>query len=159
MILVTLGTQDKTFPRLLDIIQKQIDNGYIKDEVVVQAGNTIYESNAMKIFDLIDRDEFAELIKKCDLLITHGGVGSIITGLRNNKKIIAVPRLFKYGEHTNDHQVQIIEKFANCGFILPLYEDDDLMEVIDKSKKFKPKKFKSNTENMIKLIEDYIDNN
>ena len=89
MILVTLGTQDKTFPRLLHAIQKQIDNGNIKDKVVVQAGSTKFESNDMEIFDLIDRDKFAQLISECDLLITHGGVGSIITGLKNNKKIIA----------------------------------------------------------------------
>ena len=123
MILVTLGTQDKTFPRLLDIIQKGIESGFIKDEVIVQAGNTKYDSKDMKIFDLIDREEFAELIKKCDLLITHGGVGSIITGLKNNKKVIAAPRLFKYGEHTNDHQVQIIEKFSDSRYILPLSEN------------------------------------
>ena len=87
MILVTLGTQDKSFKRLLDAIQKQIDNGNIKDKVVVQAGCTEYDSKDMEIFDLIDRDKFSELIKECDLLITHGGVGSILTGLKNNKKV------------------------------------------------------------------------
>lgn len=159
MILVTLGTQDKTFPRLLDAIQKQIDKGNIKDKVVVQAGNTKYESKDMEIFDLIDRDAFSELISSCDLLITHGGVGSIITGLKNNKKVIAAPRLEKYGEHTNDHQLQIIEKFSMSGFILPLYDFDKLDEVIKDSKKFKPKKYQSNTSNMISLIENYIDSN
>ena len=69
MILVTLGTQDKSFKRLLDAIQKQIDLGNIKDRVVVQAGCTKFESKDMEIFDLIDRDKFASLIKECDLLI------------------------------------------------------------------------------------------
>ena len=159
MILVTLGTQDKTFPRLLEAIQKQIDKGNIKDKVVVQAGSTKFESNDMEIFDLIDREDFANLIKECDLLITHGGVGSIITGLKNNKKIIAAPRLEKYGEHTNDHQLQIIEKFSDSGFIIPLYDFDKLDKVIKQTHKFTPKKYKSNTSNMIELIENYIDNN
>ena len=159
MILVTLGTQDKTFPRLLEAIQKQIDKGNITDKVIVEAGSTKFESNDMEIFDLIDREEFANLIKECDLLITHGGVGSIITGLKNNKKIIAAPRLEKYGEHTNDHQLQIIEKFSDAGFIIPLYNFDKLDKIIKEIYKFKPKKYKSNTNNMIKLLEDYIDNN
>lgn len=159
MILVTLGTQDKTFPRLLEAIQKQIDKGNIKEKVVVQAGSTKFESKQMEIFDLIDRDKYAQLISECDLLITHGGVGSIITGLKNNKKIIAAPRLEKYKEHTNDHQIQIIEKFTNSGFILPLYDFDKLDETIKQAKKFKPKKYQSNTHNMIKLIEEYINNN
>lgn len=159
MILVTLGTQDKSFKRLLDAIQKEIDKCNIKDKVVVQAGCTEYESKDMEIFDLIDRDKFTDLIKECDLLITHGGVGSILTGLKNNKKVIAAPRLSQYKEHTNDHQLQIIEKFDNSGLILPLYDFENLEKVLKSVKTFKPKKYKSNTKNMIKLIEDYIDNN
>ena len=159
MILVTLGTQDKTFPRLLHAIQKQIDKGNIKDKVIVQAGSTKFESSNMEIFDLIDRDKYAELISECDLLITHGGVGSIITGLKNNKKIIAAARLEKYGEHTNDHQLQIIERFSEAGYIVPLHDFDSLDKTIKEIKNFKPKKYKSNTNNMIKLIENYIDNN
>ena len=159
MILVTLGTQDKSFKRLLDAIQREIDNGNIKDRVVVQAGCTKFESKDMEIFDLIDRDKFSELIKDCDLLITHGGVGSILTGLKNNKKVITAPRLKEYKEHTNNHQLEIIEKFASKGLILPLYDFDKLDDVLKEVKKFKPKKYQSNTDNMIKLIEDYIDNN
>ena len=69
MILVALGTQDKPFTRLLDQVQKEIDNGNIKDKVVVQAGCTKYESEDMEIFDLIPMDEFDKLMSECDLLI------------------------------------------------------------------------------------------
>ena len=82
MIFVTLGTQDKPFTRLLEMIQKQIDNGNIKEKVVVQAGYTKFESDDMKIFDYVDGDDFNNLIEEADILITHGGVGSIFTGLR-----------------------------------------------------------------------------
>ena len=159
MILVTLGTQDKSFVRLLDAIQKQIDNGNIKDKVIVQAGHTKYESKDMEILGLVDRDKFNDLMNECDLLITHGGVGSILTGLKNNKKVIAAPRLKEYKEHTNNHQLEIIEKFSNSGYILPLYDFATLDKVLKKSKKFVPLKYKSNTNKMIKLIEDFIDNN
>ena len=159
MILITLGTQDKGFTRLLDLVQNEIDKGNIKDKVVVQAGHTKYESNNMEIFDLIDREKFSELISQCDLLITHGGVGSIITGLQNNKKVIVAPRLSKYNEHMNDHQIQITENFSRMKYILPLYENDDLGKVLKQAEKFKPNKYKSNTKNMIKLVSDFIDNN
>ena len=161
MILITLGTQDKKFYRLLEAVQKQIDNKKIKDEVIVQAGCSCdFKTVDMKIFDLIPMDEFDELISKCDLLITHGGVGSIITGLKNNKKVIAAPRLSKYGEHVNDHQLQIIENFKNSGYILSLDNFDELDKLITKSKKFKPQKYNSNTENfnnkLEKIIEGYL---
>lgn len=159
MIFVTLGTQDKSFKRLLDAIQKEIDKGNIKEKVIVQAGHTKYESKDMEILDLIDRDKFTELMKECDFLITHGGVGSILTGLKNNKKVIAAPRLKEYKEHTNNHQLEIIEKFSDADYILPLYDFENLEKLLKDVKKFKPKKYKSNTKNMIKLIENYIDNN
>ncbi|MDE5888593.1 MAG: exopolysaccharide biosynthesis protein [Bacilli bacterium] len=157
MILVTLGTQDKPFTRLLDAIQREIDKGNIKDKVVVQAGCTKYETDDMEMFDLIPIDEFDKLMSECDLLITHGGVGSIITGLKNNKKVIAVPRLAKYGEHINDHQKQIIDKFNDAGNIIGVLDLDELDKALKKVKSFKPKKYKSNTSNMIELVEKLID--
>lgn len=159
MILVTLGTQDKGFERLLEAIQQQIDNGNIKDEVVVQAGHTKFESKDMKMFDLIPFDEFDKLIKKCGILITHGGVGSIITGLKNNKKVIAAARLAKFKEHTNDHQLQIIKNFSQEGYILSLDNFDELGELLEKTKTFVPNKYTSKTDNMIKLITEYITDN
>ncbi len=161
MILVTLGTQDKQFFRLLKAIDEQIEKGNIKDKVIVQAGYnaTRYETKNMEMFDLIDREKFSKLVDECDFLITHGGEGSILNGVRLNKKIIACPRLAKYGEHLNDHQLQIVGEFSKLGYILPYNDGDDLGEVIEKLKTFKPKKFESNTQNFIKLIKNYIDNN
>lgn len=158
MILITLGTQDKKFHRLLEAVQKQIDNKIIKEEVIVQAGSSSdFKSNDMKIFDLIPMDEYDKLIEECDVLITHGGVGTIMTGLKNNKKVIAAARLSKYKEHVNDHQLQIIESFVNFGYILSLDNFDDLDKVLRKAKKFEPKKYKSNTKKFIKLVESVIE--
>ena len=157
MILVVLGTQDKQFKRLLENVDKQIENGNIKDKVIVQAGQTKYNSNNMEIFDLIPTPEFEKLIDDADLIITHGGVGTILSAIKKEKKIIAAPRLAKYMEHHNDHQKQIIEEFKKLGYLLDYNDGDDLGKIIKASKKFKPKKFKSNTKNMIKLLDNYID--
>ena len=159
MILVTLGTQDKKFYRLLEALEDKINQHLIKDEVIVQAGcSSDFKSKSMKIFDLIPMDEFDDLIKKCDILITHGGVGSIITGLKNNKKVIAAARLSKYNEHVNDHQLQIIDNFEKEGYILKLDNFNDIDKLIEQTTKFKPKKFKSNTSNMIDLVDKEINN-
>lgn len=157
MIFVTLGTQDKSFERLLKAIDKEINNGNIKDKVIVQAGYTKYESENMEIFDLISPQEFNNLVDQCDLLITHGGVGSIIPAVKKGKKIIGAARLKKYKEHTNDHQLQIIKEFSKDGYILELKDFNQLGKVLKKAKTFKPKKFKSNTNSMINMIETLIE--
>lgn len=157
MILVTLGTQDKKFYRLLYELERLKEKNIITEDIIVQAGySSDFISKHMKIFDLIPMDDFNKLMKKCSLLITHGGVGSIVDGLKNAKKIIAVARLKKYGEHTNDHQVQIIENFSNMGYILPLYDISKLEKMINKAKTFKPRKYISNTDNMINLVDELI---
>lgn len=158
MILVTLGTQDKPFKRLLDAVEKEIKKGNIKEEVIVQAGITEYKSKYMKIFDLIPMDEFNELVENCDILITHGGVGSILTALKKNKKIIAVPRLSIYHEHDNDHQLEIVSNFDEEGYIIA-GDTDSLDTALNKVKDFKPKTYRSNNSKFIKLITNYIDNN
>lgn len=158
MIFVTLGTQDKDFSRLLKAIEKVIDLGYIKEEVIVQSGTTNFKSDKMKIYNLLSIDEFNNYIKKCDLLITHGGVGSILSGLKNGKKVIAAPRLKQFNEHENDHQVQIVDEFASLNYILKLDDFDKLDEVIELSKKFKFNKYKSNNETFVNLIDNIIEN-
>ena len=67
MILVTLGTQDKSFDRLLKAIDKEIENKNIKEKVIVQAGYTKYKSDNMKIFDLVSEEELEKLVKKCKI--------------------------------------------------------------------------------------------
>lgn len=158
MILITLGTQDKPFERLLKAVDREILKKTITDKVIVQAGSTKYESKNMEIFDLIPREKFDKLIDECDLLITHGGVGSILAGVIKGKPVIAVARLAKYKEHVNDHQLQIVEKFSKEKYILGLKDLNGLGKMIIKAKTFKPKKFVSNTNNLISHIEDYIDN-
>lgn len=158
MIFVTLGTQDKGFSRLLEAVDREIENKNIKEKVIVQAGYTKYESKNMEILDLVSQEEFNKLMKKCSLVITHGGAGSILTAIKNDKKVIAAARLKKYKEHTNDHQKQIIKEFAKDGYILELRDFNKLGKLIEKSKTFKPHKFISNTDNMINLISNYIEN-
>jgi UDP-N-acetylglucosamine transferase subunit ALG13 len=152
-----LGTQDKPFNRALKMVDSAIDKGLIKGKVIVQAGYTKYESKNMEIFDFVSPSKMKEYIKKSDYVITHGGVGSIIDSLKENKKVIAIARLSKYGEHTNDHQVQIIEEFTKLGYILN--GTYDLEKEIKKLNKFKPNKYKSNHDNFVNLITNYIDNN
>lgn len=159
MILVTLGTQNNSFQRLLEEVQKNIDNGKIKDEVIVQKGYTKFESNDMKLFNEISQDEFNKLIDQANLVITHGGVGSIITAITKGKKVIAVPRLKKYNEHVNDHQIEIIDSFNEKGYIIGIHSVEELGEALEKAKNFKPQKYMKNTGNILKLVEDFIERN
>jgi len=159
MILVLLGTQNNSFHRLLEEVQKNIDNGNIQEEVIVQKGYTKFESQTMTLYDQLPLNEMNQLIEKADLIITHGGVGSIINSIQRSKKVIAIPRLKKYNEHVNDHQLDIIQSFNKKGYIIGLNGVEELKDALEKVKYFEPQKYIKNTGNIISIIENFIDNN
>ena len=158
MILVLLGTQHNEFTRLLQEIDECIKSKKIDEEVIVQAGFTKYESKKMRIFDMIPKLDLDEFVERADLVITHGGVGSIIMALNKNKKVIAVPRLHEYGEHVNNHQRQIIKVFSEKGYLIGLQNVEDMPEALKDIKTFVPKKYENNNHEMLNYIENFIAN-
>ena len=160
MILVLLGTQNNSFHRLLEKMDDLIEKKIIDEKVLVQSGYTKYESKNMRVFDLIPQEELERYQEQADLIITHGGVGSIISSIKKEKKVIAVPRLHKYQEHVNDHQKQIVEAFDRKGYIIGVNSVKELEKAILKAQDFIPVKY--NTEErtnskILKLIEDFIE--
>ena len=132
MILVLLGTQNNSFYRLLEEIEKNIKDGTIKEEVIVQAGYTKFQSDKMRIIDLISKEQLEQFQDEADLIITHGGVGSIISSIEKGKKVIAVPRMHEYGEHVNNHQIEIVKDFNDKGYIIGIEKVEDLKQAIIK---------------------------
>lgn len=159
MILVLLGTQNNSFHRLLEEVQKNIENGKINEEIVVQKGFTKFDSKNMTLFEKLPTDELKKEIEKADIIITHGGVGSIIESITRGKKVIAVPRLQEYKEHVNNHQIDIIESFHEKGYIIGIHGVEELGEALEKVKSFNPEKYIRNTGNIIKLVSEFIDKN
>lgn len=158
MIFVMLGTQNNSFHRLLEKIDKLLNKKIIQEEVIVQAGYTEYkpQNKNMKIIDFMPREELDELEQNASFIITHGGVGSIITSLEKGKKVIAVPRLHEYGEHVNNHQTEIVEKFQKDGNIIGIKSLEELEEAIKKIKDFEPKPYIENNKKMLEIIENFI---
>ena len=157
MVFVSLGTQDKKFPRLLEEVDKLSDEGIIKDKVIAQIGQTEYTSKNMEIVDFLNKEDVLKYIKESKYIITHGGVGTILDALTLGKKVIAVARLKKFKEHVNDHQLEIISEYSKLNYVID--GTYDLKSAVLKINKFKPGKFTSNNENFVNQLDEYIKNN
>ena len=157
MILVLLGTQNKPFSRILKKVENLKKENKIKDKIIAQTGCTNYSSDYIETFISVTKDKLFELMDEARIIITHGGVGTIIECLNKNKKVIVVPRLKKYREHTNDHQIQITKEFAEKGYVIPLLNDNDLLDEIKNISKFNPNKYESNAEKFKENLILYID--
>lgn len=156
MIFITVGSQKFQFNRLLETIDTLIKNKEITEDVFAQTGYSNYKPKNYKFKDFLDRDEFESAISKCSILVTHGGTGAIVNGLKREKKVIAVPRLKKYKEHVDDHQLQIIHEFDGMNLISAVYDLKDLKDCINTIKDKVFNKYESNTRNIINSIDKFI---
>ena len=138
MILVLCGTQKQSFVRMIREVEKLADDY----EIIVQAGHTDYESDKMMIFDFIPEAELKVLYEKAEYIVTHGGAGSMFQATRSQKKTIVFPRLQKYGEHVDDHQLQLAEKLESLGYLMIFQDGDDIIDMINKLKDFDPIPYK-----------------
>lgn len=151
MIFVTVGTQKIKFTRLF----KYLEN--IKDEkVIIQSGfNEVTYKDNYEIYKSIPFYDMKKYIDKCDTLITHGGPDNIFYALSKKKKVIVVPRMSKYKEHINDHQLYFANYLDKNNYCYVARDEDEFIKCINTNKK--TKLFKSNTDKFTKKVEKEID--
>ena len=137
MILVTVGTTPFNFNRLLKAVDELIEKGKVKERVVMQIGHSTYEPRNAEWFRLASYREMEELNRKARVVITHGGAGSILTALKFGKPVIAVPRLKKFNEHTDDHQIDLVKNLSKEGKLIGVFDVKNLYEAIQKAKRVK----------------------
>ena len=154
MILAMVGTQKLPFTRLLREIDELIIHADISDEVIVQTGSTKYEQKKFISYNYIDEQSLLEYINKAEVIITHGGCGSIFNAILAGKKIIAVARLSKYGEMVDDHQLELITKLSKDGYILN--GSDSLIDTWNLVHSFNPRKYDF-AHNIVPNLKKYLD--
>lgn len=156
MIFITLGSQKFQFNRLLKAVDEQVVDKKINDQIFAQIGASDYKPRNFKYREFMNRDEFAEMLSRADIVITHGGTGAIIGAVKKGKKVIAVPRLAKYGEHVDNHQLQLISQFRELNLICECYNCDEIWKAIEEVKKIEFESYQSNTKNIVDSIEKFI---
>lgn len=156
MVFITLGSQKFQFNRLLKAVDEQIAAGKINEDVFAQIGASDYKPLNYPFKDFLNRDEFGAFMDKADIVITHGGTGAIIGAVKKGKKVIAVPRLAKYGEHVDDHQLQLVGQFKNSNLICECQECDEIWKCIENVRNVTFNNYRSNTDRIIQSIEEFI---
>ncbi|MBD3627948.1 PssE/Cps14G family polysaccharide biosynthesis glycosyltransferase [Cyclobacterium sp.] len=156
MILVLLGTFPTQFERPLVAIDSLCREGIIREKVIVQNGFTEFPSQYLSYKPFLPVEELDQLYKEARIIISHAGSGSLLKGLKMGKKIIAIPRMPKYGEVVDEHQMEILSEFEKENYLLGWRESDDLKELLLRINKFEPQPFVSKKQNIIDFLDSYI---
>ncbi len=157
MILLTVGTYPLPFERLVKAIDTAIMKKLIKEEVFAQIGLCNYRPQNMEYVEMLQKESFDSYFQKASAVISHAGMGTIRMALDNEKALLAMPRLQKYGEVVNDHQIATAKRFEELGHILVAYDVEDLPDGIRRLKNFVPRKRQANPRVVADRIGRFLD--
>ena len=156
-IFITLGSQKFQFNRLLKAVDELCEKGTINaEDVFAQIGYSDYLPKNFSYKKFLDRDEFSNEMEKANIVITHGGTGAIIGAVKKGKKVIAVPRRAKYGEHVDDHQLQLVGQFKEFQLICECDDAEKVGDALETVKKTTYKEYVSNTQRIISSIDGFV---
>lgn len=138
-IFVTLGTRNDPFPRLVKSVEDLVKKGVIKENVIVQAGNTIYNSKLLEIFDFCLPEVIDGLIKNAKFVITQESAGIGTKCLKYNTKFIVMPRDYQCGELPvkSDMNEDLHCKLEEIGYTRVVNNTSELKSAIKEINKLK----------------------
>jgi UDP-N-acetylglucosamine transferase subunit ALG13 len=152
MIFIMVGTHTQSFDRLLKKIDELIENKKITQKVIAQIGNTTYCPKNYDYKNFFPEEKRNQLLSESSIIISHAGAGCIIDSLLNGKIPIVVPRLKKYNEHNNNHQIDIIKEFEKQNKIIAIYNIEKLEDVLTT----KNTNFEKNNSKLLRKLEKYL---
>jgi len=156
LIFLTVGTQKFQFDRLLKIIDELVEEDIISDKVIAQIGYSTYKPKRYDSFQFKSENEIIALMGKSDILISHSGIGSITTALTLQKKVIVVPRLKKYKEHVDNHQLEIAKEYKEKGLITVASNKRDLIASLENIDYIEFKRYIPQEPTIIRSIREYL---
>lgn len=131
MIFLTVGTQ-LPFDRLIQAVDDWA--GSRQKDVFAQIGPSSFVPRYITTISDLEPQEFEQKIREATAIISHAGMGTILTALQLGKPILIMPRLAKFGEHRNDHQLSTTRQLQDRPGILVAMNEAELclqLEALD----------------------------
>lgn len=154
-ILVTIGTF-VPFDRLIREVDRLCQKGLIHESVKAQIGYSSFRPQYIDSFSSCSYDELNQLMQESEIVICHGGSGSLLSALKAGCKVVAVPRLVEHGEVYDNHQLQIIRALESRGLIEAAYDPGEIHSALERARKRKPLRVETDPIEMIEQIELFL---
>jgi UDP-N-acetylglucosamine transferase subunit ALG13 len=122
MILVSTGTNGDAFDRLLRAVAAL----EFETELVVQHGPSKIRPVGARCVGYLSFDDYSALVRRADKVITHAGVGSVLVTLMHGKVPLVVPRLARFQEAIDDHQLLFARRLAAADLVQLVDDPNEL---------------------------------
>jgi len=155
MIFLTVGTL-YPFERLVQGVDEAVANGLITEKVFAQIGVGAQKPKCIESVESLDKLTFDKIIDESSCMVSHAGMGSIQAALSKNKPLLVMPRLYKYAENINDHQVATAAKFEELGHLLAVYHQEDIPQKLEDIKSFVPTQRHTQVDKVVEKISGFL---
>ena len=129
MIFVTVGT-DLPFDRMVRVIDDWACKNDRRD-VFAQIGEGGWEPGFIRFSNFLQPPEFVEKFKCASVIISHAGMGTILSALHYGKPILVMPKKASLGEHRNEHQTATAKRMLELGNLNVAFDEDELRLRLD----------------------------
>jgi UDP-N-acetylglucosamine--N-acetylmuramyl-(pentapeptide) pyrophosphoryl-undecaprenol N-acetylglucosamine transferase len=116
LLFVTVGAT-LAFDRLVEGVARLKARGAIAEDVIIQTGVGGARPEGLETYETLPFKRMQAILRDADIVVCHGGTGSLITALREGCRVVAMPRRFDDGDHYDDHQGEITRAFTERGLI------------------------------------------
>lgn len=137
MIFLTVGTQFP-FDRLVKAVDEAAGSNGFDEQVFAQIGMSSYHPKHFEAVPSLEKAEFDEYLRSADGVVSHAGIGTITMALDHNKPLLVMPRLAKYDDVVNDHQLALAQKFEQLGHLLLARCPEEVADKLGQLKSFVP---------------------
>ena len=145
------------YARLLDYVGDAKRRGLIPERVVIQTGKGADPVDGAECHETLNFDAMRALLARADLVVCHGGTGSIITALQAGCRTIAIPRLFERGEHYDNHQLEITEAFEQRGLLFVARTREEFAAALVKARAATPRFATTDPKGLIARLGEIVD--
>jgi len=159
LIFVTIGNATQGFHRLLEAVDRLAGRGFfIGESVLIQAGNARdFSSMHCQQADFLGMTEFVETIRLANVVICHAGAGTLFHCFQAGKVPVVMPRRKEYGEHVDDHQVELAEALQQDGRAILVCDAADLANGILEAKQRNTEQLLPSSSRMLSLVAQAIE--
>lgn len=155
-LFVPVGTQKFPFGRLITALNNLVDEGLYKPEEIVMQATVYPVEPKFKHYSVMPQNEFMKMIEDAELVMTHSGENTIIATMERHRPFLIVPRLKEYGEHVDNHQLEIAEVMEDQFDVIVCKDFSNLKGAIERAKTHQYKPWVSHTQELIDYVKTII---
>jgi UDP-N-acetylglucosamine transferase subunit ALG13 len=156
MIFLTVGT-DMPFDRMVKVVDRWASESG-RNDIFAQIGQGGWEPRNIRFANFLKPPDYVQIFSSATVVISHAGMGTILSALHHGKPILVMPKRASLGEHRNEHQLATARWMMDMGKVNVAFDEEQLRHRLDHLDELKAARKISSfaSDDLVSGIRDFI---